>query len=219
MGLNSVDNVSVGKPKIAGAVYRAPKGTTLPTDATTALDAAFVCLGYVSEDGLTNSNTASTETIKAWGGDIVLTPLTEKPDNFSLTLIESLSKDVLATVYGDDNVDGELATGISIRANSTELPHSAWVVDMVLRGGVMKRVVIADGQVNEVGDIVYKDNEAIAYPLTIAAFPGGADFDNDTHKEYIVSAPAAANDATDDTTDDTTNDSGDDQNPDPYDVP
>ena len=38
-------NVSVGKPKIAGAVYVAPLGTTLPTDAVTALATAFKGLG------------------------------------------------------------------------------------------------------------------------------------------------------------------------------
>ena len=46
----NASNVSAGKPKVAGAVYRAPKGTTLPTDATTALASAFVDMGYVSEE-------------------------------------------------------------------------------------------------------------------------------------------------------------------------
>ena len=43
----NVDNVSTGKPKITGAVYRAPLGTALPTDATTALSGAFVDMGYI----------------------------------------------------------------------------------------------------------------------------------------------------------------------------
>ena len=43
-------NVTTGKPKTGGAVFRAPLGTALPTDAKTALDEAFKNLGYCSED-------------------------------------------------------------------------------------------------------------------------------------------------------------------------
>ena len=180
-------NVSTGKPKIGGAIYRAPFGTTLPTDATTALDAAFKNLGYVSEDGLVNSNTAETESIKAWGGDIVADLQTEKPDTFTATFIEAMNEDVLKATYGDDNVSGTLATGMTIKANSKVLPVASWVVDMIL-GEHLKRIVIARGQVTEVGDIEYKDDTVIGYPLTISAYPGGwaNTSDEDTHKEYIV---------------------------------
>ena len=41
-------NVTAAKPKVGGAVWRAPLGTTLPTDAKTALDKAFKSLGYIS---------------------------------------------------------------------------------------------------------------------------------------------------------------------------
>lgn len=178
--------VSTGKPKITGSVYRAPLGTALPTTATEDLNVAFKELGFVSEDGFTNSNTASSESIKEWGGRIVKQVQTEKPDQFTGTFIEALNVDLLKTVYGDNNVTGTLTNGVTIRANATELPPSAWVVDMVL-DGYYKRLVIADGQVTEVGDVVYKSDDVIGYPLTITAYPGGwtDTGDLDTHKEYI----------------------------------
>lgn len=184
--------VSTGKPKIGGAIYRAPAGTTLPTSATDTLNSAFKCLGYVSEDGLVNTNTASTESIKAWGGDVVQKPQTEKPDTFKATFIEAMNTEVLKATYGDDNVSGELATGITVRANAKELPVGPWVCDMIL-GGNFKRICIANGQVTEVGDIEYKDASVIGYPLTIDAFPGGwADTaDTDTHKEWIIKSSAS----------------------------
>jgi hypothetical protein len=180
---NTATNVTAGKPKVGGAIYRAPIGTTIPTDATTALGTAFVCLGYVSEDGLTNDNSPESEDIKAWGGDTVLTLQTSKEDTFGFTLIEALNVEVLKTIYGDDNVTGTLSTGITVTANTKELDEYVWAIDMVLRDGALKRIVIPDGKVSEVGTITYADGDAVGYETTLGTSP---DASGNTHYEYII---------------------------------
>lgn len=179
----TVTNVTAGKPAIAGAVYRAPLGSTLPTDASSTLDQAFVSLGYIAEDGMENNNSAETENVKAWGGDIVMVNQTEKADTFKTTFIEALNVEVLKMVYGDDNVSGDLATGITVRANSKELGAAAYVIDQIMREGALKRIVIPNGKLSELGTITYNDSDPVGYESTITALPGA---DGDTHKEYIV---------------------------------
>ncbi len=177
----SSTNVSAGKPKVAGAIFMAPIGTTLPTDSTTALATAFVELGYASDAGVVNSESRETETIKAWGGDTVLKPFTGKEDTFQFTLIEALNVNALKLVYGDSNVSGSLSTGITIKSAAEDLDYHSFVIEMVLNGAV-KRIVIPSAKVTEVGDITYADGEAIGYDTTLSAVPDAA---GGTHYEYI----------------------------------
>lgn len=177
----TTNKVSAGKPKVAGAVYRAPLGTALPTDATTALANTFVDMGYISEDGVTNSNSPETEKIRAWGGQVVLIVSSEKPDTFQLTFLESLNSNVLQSVYGAENVTVGNGT-ISVKANAAELENYVYVIDFAMRDGALKRTVIPVGALSELGDIVYKDDEAVGYEVTLDCLP---DAQGNTHYEYI----------------------------------
>lgn len=183
MANNNAENVSVGKPMTGGAIFIAPAGTALPTDATTALAEAFKNLGYVSEDGVTNEIETDSEEIKAWGGDIVLNPQTSRSEQFTYTLIEQ-NEDAFKHVFGKDNVTVEPESGaITIKHNANNREESVVVIETLLSGKKVKRQVIPRGQISELGEITYKDDEAIGYEVTLKAL---LDSEGNTAYEYIA---------------------------------
>lgn len=175
-------NISTGKPKVAGAVFSAPAGSNLPADAKAELDEAFVDLGYLNEEGLSNKNSPEKKVFKEWGGSVVTTLQTERNDIFSFTLIESSSADVLKRIYGSENVTISEAEEISIVANNSETESFAWVFDMVLKSSKIKRIVVPSASVTELGDIKYVANDLISYKVEITA---ELDASGNTHYEYI----------------------------------
>jgi hypothetical protein len=180
--MSNAANVSTAKPSVGGAIYSAPLGTTLPVDAVSKLDATFASLGYLSEDGLSNKDTPDSDVIKAWGGDQVEVVQKGKSDEFTYTLIEALNVDVLKEVYGPDNVSGTLDTLIKIKSNSSTLPPHVLVADIILKGGILKRVVIPNGRVTEIGEVKYGDEDAVGYETTLTAVNDG---EGNSHYEYI----------------------------------
>lgn len=187
---NVASNVSSGKPNIGGAVFRAPIGTAFPTDATSALGPAFVNMGYISQEGVTNSKNRESTEVKAWGGDTVMDAQTGKADTFKIKFIESKRLEVLKAAHGNSNVSGDdLSTGITIRENSAELDESVFVIETIM-GDTFKRIVIPDGKPKEIGDVIYKDDEPVAYEMTIAAYPSDL-MNGDTHREHMVTTETA----------------------------
>ena len=184
--------VTAAKPKsaIGGAVWVAPYGTDLPESANANLNAAFKGLGYNTEDGLTRSVEKDTETVKAWGGDVVLVLDNGKTETFKFSLLDAHSVPGLKLLNGDENVTGdELATGISVVSNNKEQAAHAFVIDMIERNNTLHRIVIPNGIVSEIEDINYVDNDAVAYGITLTAM---ADASNNTVYEYFKTAASQA---------------------------
>ena len=175
MAVNS-KNVFVGAPDQAttGAILSAPTGTALPSDVTTALNAAFKDSGYIGEDGLTLSPDRSTTSIKDWSRAEVRRVLDEFSAEISWEHLE-LSAEALKNYFGTSNVTVTAATvstgtRIASKLNSTDLPEQSWVFQ--IKDGVRKiRIVVPRGQISAQGEVTFVANDAVKLPVTLAALP------------------------------------------------
>ena len=178
--------VTAAKPKIGGAVYRAPLGTSLPADASTALAGTYVAVGYNTEDGVTRSIETDTEVVKAWGGDVVLVLENSRTESFKFSMLDAHSVEALKIYAGDTNVTGSaLATGISVVGNNKEKGGHVFVIDMIEAGNTLHRIVIPNGVVTNIEDVTYVDNAAVAYGVTITAV---ADSSGNSSYDYMKTA-------------------------------
>jgi hypothetical protein len=183
---NVAANVSTGKPNITGGIYRAPLGTTLPSDASTALGGSFTALGYIAQGGVTHGFNIDSGEYRAWGGDLVLSYLNSKTHTFAFGMIEVLNKTTYETIYGEGNVSGTLNSGIKATSpGGGDMTEYVYVVELAMRDGAMKRIVIPDGKITAIGDVVYSDDTAVSYPVTITA---QVDTSGNSHYEYIYKA-------------------------------
>jgi len=182
---NNAQNVSFGKPKATGALFYAPKGTAVPTNATSDLDAAFRNVGYISEDGLVNATETDTESVNDWSGTEVLSGQTSFAEMFTFNMLE-INQNSMKLYYGEDNVETDGDGNITaIKVKPAELDEVVFVAEVVLTGGRIKRVVVPHGKfVDRSGEVSYVNSEAVTYPVQLKAYP---DTDTSTHAEYFAS--------------------------------
>lgn len=152
---------------VTGAVSLAVEGTAGPTNANSALNVAFADLGYVGEDGVTETRDRSSDSIKAWQrADIVREVVTEASLTFTFVLIETKKATVELYYAAEVNpTDGS----VIIVPSETGGRH-ALVID-VIDGDDFIRTWVPSGEVTEVGEQVYQNGQPIGYEVTITAYP------------------------------------------------
>lgn len=165
-GTNDYTKVSTGKPKAGGAVFAAPAGTSVPTDASTELPAAFKCVGFISTDGITFSHSTTENSFKDWGGDEVYSENDGYSETCKFTMIETNEAN-MKLVWGDDAVVGGASSGVSSFARSAfNGEEHVLVVETVVHGGAVARDVIPRAKLTGVGDEVYSKGSLISYEAT-----------------------------------------------------
>lgn len=170
MALND-DLVRVG---VTGHVYAAPLGTTLPDDIATSLDAAFVEVGLISEDALTESLEVTKELLRAWQRPTGIRTLTTEVNwTWQFSAMET-SPIVLELYYGGATsaVDaGITTTSIPAWPEATE---KAWVIQ-IEDGDITTRYVIPKGDVTEREEVNHTNTDGTMYGITVAVL--GTDID------------------------------------------
>lgn len=188
---NDKANVSLGKPCAIGGVYYAPLGTALPTDAATALPEAYKCLGFISEDGLSNSADTDTTEVKEWGGGTVLKEIASYSETFQFAMLE-IKADSMKLRYGSDSVT-DTGGKLHILHGMPKDEHYVVVFEIMLTGNRKKRLVLPDASVVDYDDITYSSGDPITYSVTLSANPskliGGKTVDE--YIEPVTSAVAA----------------------------
>lgn len=168
---NSALNVTTGKPKPTGAIWRQRivpgSEITMPASPTEALDSGWECVGYITEDGVKFGNNIAKDVIKAWGGDIVITNETARGYNVDFSAMESLKDTVQKMAFGDEAVEAKEGFTV-IKANGNVGDDAAYVIDRVLKSGKADRIIIPHASITSVGDWTYKDNDVVVYPFTMA---------------------------------------------------
>lgn len=153
---------------VSGEIYYAVTGTALPTDTSTALNAAFKGLGYCSDDGVTENVDRSIDDIVAWqNATTVRSVVTDAKVTYEFTLLQT-------------NLDtAQFTSGAAVTQSA---PHGTFTlvasatggrkafVFHIIDGASIKRIVIAEGELTERGETVYASGEAISYACTVTAY-------------------------------------------------
>lgn len=165
---NDTKNVSITKGVVGGYFFVAPYGTTLPTDYSTALDAAFVNVGYISDSGVTHSKSTSNTDFYDLNGDAVESAAGETTRTVNVKLIE-VNEVALKEAKGQANVTVSSGDLTYVEDNSAMAMRTI-VEELVLKNGRRFRRVIPCAKVTEWGDEVDVSTELAGYELTYTKY-------------------------------------------------
>ena len=139
MATMDASQVTIGSAKATGAIWVAPKGTTLPTDATTSLSGTYVLLGFTSDAGVTISESTSNQSIRAWEERTeVFNARTEYTESVSFMPIQC-NADVAKLMWGSSHVTTGANGALTIQHHGAEIDPVCIVIETTPRTGIVKR--------------------------------------------------------------------------------
>lgn len=163
----ALDSTQV-KVAVTGNVYVGPPATAGPTDASTALPAGFKDLGYVNEDGVTESRSRSTNKIKAWQNAAVVREVVTDADFTLKFVLVQTNADTVGLYYGttvDPTTGGVIIVPSATGGRQSFVLHVIDGVDLI-------RLYVPSGEITEVGDQKFVNGDPVGYEVTVTAYSG-----------------------------------------------
>ncbi len=160
------DDVLIGTANGPG-IWMAPVGTSAPTDATTALPVDWSTLGYLSEDGVTLSQSTNSEDIYPWQGrSPVRTMITERNLAMEFSMFE-FNEQNLQLYFGMEQAAQGTADAWSLNVVSNAPAQIYSFVIDVADLDVKVRYYIPRGSLSDAGDLEITDSGVMALPVTL----------------------------------------------------
>lgn len=153
-----------------GHVYIAPLGTTMPTDVTTVLNAAFAELGYLSEDGVSVTPNVDTNDIKAWQTPVpVKTVVTSVGLQCKFSMMQITSDTTAAYFFGSawTRISGTL--GKLIFSSTVSTQERCLVIEWTDEVGNVNRLCFGRGMLTDRDAMQLQRTENLAFGVTFEA--------------------------------------------------
>jgi hypothetical protein len=156
----------------SGAVYVAPTGTALPVDITTALNAAFVDYGLITEDGITAEPAMEQEILRSWQVlGRVRTIVTQR--DFQVTFaLQQWNELTLPFSFGGGTVTG--VNPFIFTPTETQVRDVRAMVIQWADGTRDFRLVIPEAEVTDLASFTLSKTAEAALGVTVNAISGAA---------------------------------------------
>lgn len=151
---------------VTGSIALAPENTVDPGDATSALIAPWISVGYISEDGVTEANTLESDDIKAWqNAETVRKVITSQETTYGFTMIET-NAEALGLFYGKTVAPSDVSHVIG-----GDIGGKYAVCLTIVDGTEVIRRWVPSAEVTERGEVTFGSTDALGYEVTMTAYP------------------------------------------------
>ena len=159
-----------------GALYVAPKGTTKPSDARTALPNTWASGGYISEAGITLNVSRSNSNLRDWGLNNVRMATTDFGTTITGEFLQ-IDEQAAKNLVGAANVAKTAANSthgeqLTISIGPELPPEQAFCINMK-DGNRRGRICAPNAQITEIGSMTFVPSAGNVWPFTITCNDDG----------------------------------------------